>query len=242
MGEYTVAIALLFFLWLIILLLQPASRKKAMLFTGFLYAAVLIPTFWLHKFILGLAPVSQLYNPGYWQNVSTIFNLNNRTGGLAIEDVSFMIFWGGLAAVISERLRQKTLVASDPPATYLPIIIFGIAYLALLPTRVNPIYLLIIPSFLGGLSTNFVRKDLIVNSWLSGLGFAIVYFICFSVFTLLFPYFIRDHYNLKALSGIFVTSIPLEELLFAFTFGFMWGPIYKVVRGIANGPERNVKE
>jgi hypothetical protein len=229
MGEYTVGIILLFLLWLIFFIPQPGSRKKIMLFTGFLYTVVLIPTFWLHKLILYFFPVSPLYNPGYWHDVTTIFNLNNRTGGFSIEDVLFMILWGGLAGIMSIWLSKKS-VTNSSKTTYLPIVVFEVVYLVLLPTRINPIYLLIIPSFAGGLSTLLGRRDLILNSWLSGLSFTVLYILCFSIFNLLFPYFIPEHYNLKELSNLFVLGVPLEDVFYAFTFGFMWGPIYKVIK------------
>jgi len=34
-------------------------------------------------------------------------------------------------------------------------------------------------------------------------------------------------WNLKALSGLEILGIPLEELAFAFSFGFFWSGVYE---------------
>jgi len=43
-------------------------------------------------------------------------------------------------------------------------------------------------------------------------------------------------WNLKAISGILILSIPIEELLFALSFGFIWSNIYEhITRRKING-------
>jgi len=37
---------------------------------------------------------------------------------------------------------------------------------------------------------------------------------------------VKTAWNLKALSGLMVTGIPAEQLLFALTFGLMWAGFY----------------
>jgi hypothetical protein len=34
-------------------------------------------------------------------------------------------------------------------------------------------------------------------------------------------------WNLPALSGVFVAGVPLDELMFAFTFGLYWSSVYE---------------
>ena len=43
------------------------------------------------------------------------------------------------------------------------------------------------------------------------------------------PGYIERVWNLAALSGVFVLHLPLEELLFALTFGFYWSSVYEHV-------------
>jgi hypothetical protein len=41
------------------------------------------------------------------------------------------------------------------------------------------------------------------------------------------PGFIGQVWNLKALSGVLVYGLPLEELLFGFSFGLFWTGVYE---------------
>ena len=43
----------------------------------------------------------------------------------------------------------------------------------------------------------------------------------------MFPGYVQQVWNLQVVSGILVVGIPLEELLYAFSFGFMWSSIYE---------------
>ena len=41
------------------------------------------------------------------------------------------------------------------------------------------------------------------------------------------PGYIEQVWNFKALSGIVIYGLPIEELLFGFSFGLMWTGIYE---------------
>ena len=43
------------------------------------------------------------------------------------------------------------------------------------------------------------------------------------------PGYINEVWNLPALSGVLVFGIPLEELLFGWTFGMYWSGVYEHV-------------
>ena len=231
MYEYLFAMTIIFVAWINIFYSKREFRK-IMLFNGFLYAFILIPLFVIHKLLSYTFDISPLYNPAYW-TATTLFDLNNKTGGLSIEDVLFMILFGGLVAILYELLlRKKITNRVYYRKSYAPLIAFMISYIILLFSKINPIYLLILPSTLGGVITLFIRKDLIKNAWISAIAFGMVYFIGFLIFNALFPYFIKTYYNLAALSNIWILGVPIEDILYALSFGFMWGPIYKVINGI----------
>jgi len=61
----------------------------------------------------------------------------------------------------------------------------------------------------------------------SGLIFILIYFITFSLLNLFFPGYTEAVWNLSAISGIIIIGVPLEELLWAFTFGLYWSSIYE---------------
>ncbi|MBI3984343.1 MAG: hypothetical protein HY344_00160 [Candidatus Levybacteria bacterium] len=47
------------------------------------------------------------------------------------------------------------------------------------------------------------------------------------LFVWLFPGYVEAVWNLKAISGILIVGIPIEELLFAASLGAMWSSIYE---------------
>jgi hypothetical protein len=64
---------------------------------------------------------------------------------------------------------------------------------------------------------------------LDGLLFLVYYSILLAGLEWTAPGYIERVWNLDALSGIFVLHLPLEELLFALTFGFYWSSVYEHV-------------
>lgn len=54
-----------------------------------------------------------------------------------------------------------------------------------------------------------------------------IYFVYFLTLIAMYPGYVEQVWNLKAISGILVLGIPLEELLFAISFGFIWSSIYE---------------
>lgn len=43
---------------------------------------------------------------------------------------------------------------------------------------------------------------------------------------LIYPGYVHQVWNLAALSGMMIYHTPLEELIFAFTFGMYWAGVY----------------
>ena len=59
-----------------------------------------------------------------------------------------------------------------------------------------------------------------------GVSFTFLYAIVLVVDVNVYPDFF-SYWNLTQLSGIFIAKAPLEEYLFAFTFGAFWAPLYE---------------
>ncbi len=72
-------------------------------------------------------------------------------------------------------------------------------------------------------------QDLGWNTVLGGFLFMVLYFVLFALTVAAMPSFVGS-WNLSALSGILVMGVPLEELMFAFTFGMMWSGVYEHLR------------
>ena len=185
-----------------------------------------------------------LFIPEYW-NPPSLFNLAQKTG-FDIESLIFSFSLGGLAAVFYEwvfkgehkkiSLKKKGFFAFQYHLFSLfsaPLIFF----LFLIFTNLNPIYLVIISLLGGGFLTLLCRPDLKRKMFLSGFFFFLLYFFSFLILVWFYPDYIPLVWNLKALSGILILGIPLEELLFAFSLGFLWASFYEHLKGYQFRPK-----
>ncbi|MHB8525289.1 MAG: lycopene cyclase domain-containing protein [Candidatus Acidiferrales bacterium] len=183
-----------------------------------------------------LAVTEPAFVPRYW-NPFTIFNLARRTGfdlesvlfsfaigGIVFAGYEFLFRFGPVETLGAERHnrrhRQHTL------AVLLGPLLFGILIFA---TRLNPIYSSAIALIAGFAATLYCRRDLWLKMMVSGGLFFGLYFFAFVVFNLVFPGYVEAVWNLKAISGVLFMGVPLEEMMFAFTFGLYWSSVYEHV-------------
>jgi len=192
--------------------------------------------------LLGLS--EPIFVPRYW-NPPSLFDLAQRTG-FDIESLIFCFAIGGIGAVMynaftnrglgkvscterhSGRHRWHRLAISAPFLTF-PLLYF-------LPW--NPIYPGIVSMAIGGAANVLCRPDLLRNTLIGGVLFLMLYAAFMLLLTLFEPGYIKAVWNLPALSGVRLGSIPLEEFGFGFAFGLYWAGIYEHVtwhRSIPNG-------
>ena len=81
--------------------------------------------------------------------------------------------------------------------------------------------------FLAGLAALWCRPDLKTKIWVGGIIFLLFYFVYFFLLDLLYPGYVERVWTLSAISGILILGIPVEELIFAFTFGMLWSSYYE---------------
>lgn len=212
---------LLLLVWLLLFLsLRSGESKKKML----------IVSLWTS--LLGLT--EPIFVPVYW-NPPSLFDLASRTG-FDIESLLFAFGIGGIVVILYERLfrmrhvNMSTNERSRPRhrmhifALLSAPVMFVILYLA---TEMNPIYSASIALALGGVFTWYCRPDLKTKMFVSMILFVAIYYIYFLTLVALLPGYVNEVWNLPSLSGILITGIPLEELLFAASFGFIWSSIYE---------------
>ena len=179
--------------------------------------------------LLGLT--EPLFVPAYW-NPPSLFNLAERTG-FDLESLLFAFAVGGIVVSAYEyifaakhlsishshrRHRFHLLALASPPITLLVFLIF-------LP--VNVIYSASLALLIGFFFTCYCRPDLVRKMAVSGALFTVIYFLSFFTLRVLFPGYVEAVWNLSALSGWFVVGVPVEELLWAFTFGLYWSSVYE---------------
>ena len=191
---------------------------------------MLIVSLWTS--LLGLS--EPIFVPAYWSPPS-LFDLALKTG-FDIESIIFAFAIGGGASLLYERIfatRHEVMppsVRHDPRHRYhgwallSASIVFGTLYTA---TNLNPIYSASIALFLGGIFSLYCRPDLWKKMIVSAFIFLTLYFVYFGTLIALYPGYVERVWNLSAVSGILVLGVPIEELLFALSFGFLWSSIYE---------------
>jgi len=175
-----------------------------------------------------------LFVPAYW-NPPSLFNLAQKTG-FDIESFLFSFGVGGLTVVLYEwifpvRHEVVSIVERHHPRHRFHVFVLlsaPLIFVVLLGlTELNPIYSALLSLTGGGLLTWWCRPDLGRKMVVSAFLFLALYFVYFLTLLSIYPDYVRLVWNLQAISRILVLGIPLEELLFAFTLGFLWSSVYE---------------
>lgn len=171
--------------------------------------------------------------PQYW-NPPSLFELAQSTG-FDIESIIFSFAIGGIGAVFYNSLMHTRLEPVDPEerrhvrhrlhrwALAMPFVLFPAFYF--LPW--NPIDAAIAAMLLGTIAAVLCRPDLKANTLVGGVLFLALYTIFLLGLKWSAPGYIEQVWNLAALSSVIVYGLPLEELLFGFSFGLVWTGIYE---------------
>ncbi len=174
-----------------------------------------------------------LFVPEYW-NPPSLFELAQRTG-FDIESFIFSFAIGGIAAVLYNVIMHKRVDVLDLAerhhlrhhwhrwAVLAPFALFPVLYF--LPW--NPIHAGIAAMFLGAIAAVLCRPDLKSNTLIGGLLFLALYTVFLLGLKWSAPGYIEQVWNFAALTGVRIYGLPLEELLFGFSFGLMWTGIYE---------------
>ena len=174
-----------------------------------------------------------LFVPEYW-NPPSLFELAQRTG-FDIESVIFAFAIGGLGVVLYSRLAGRdpatvSAQARNPSRHRLHAIALltpAIVFIALTPLGLNPIYPAIIAMTAGAAAAVACRPDLLAKTLIGGLLFASFYAVFIFGLAVTVPGYIQSVWNLPGLSGVVPAGVPLEEILFGFSFGLLWSSAYE---------------
>jgi hypothetical protein len=174
-----------------------------------------------------------MFVPEYW-NPPSLFELAQRTG-FDIESIVFSFAIGGIAAVLYNIILHKRMEVLSPAerhqwrhrlhrwALAAPFVLFPVLYF--LPW--NPVYAGIAAMVLGAIAAVLCRPDLTSNTLVGGILFLALYTVFLLGLKWSAPGYIEQVWNLEALSGVLIYGLPLEELLFGFSFGLVWTGIYE---------------
>ena len=193
---------------------------------------MLVVSLWTSLFGL----TEPIFVPSYW-NPPSLFDLAHRTG-FDIESLIFAFAIGGIAVVFYDRIfgpRHITLPATEQHQTRhryhqwalaTAPIVFLVLYFA---SDLNPIYSSVIAFIAGGIATWYCRSDLKKKMIISAFIFLALYFFYFLTLIAAYPGYVEQVWRLNLISGILIIGIPIEELMFAFSFGFFWSSVYEHV-------------
>ena len=174
-----------------------------------------------------------IFVPEYW-NPPSLFELAQRTG-FDLESIIFSFAIGGIGAVLYNIMLRKRMEFVGPVerrqrrhrwhrgALAVPFVLFPILYV--LPW--NPIYAGIAAMVAGAIAAVLCRPDLKSNTLLGGVLFLALYTIFLLGLKWSAPGYVEQVWNLRALSGIVIYGLPVEELMFGFSFGLFWTGIYE---------------
>ncbi len=174
-----------------------------------------------------------LFVPEYWSPPS-LFNLALTTG-FDIESLIFCFGIGGVAAVLYNIFRGHVVYPLPMEERsrrihryhYAAILSPVFVFVPLAFIDWNPIYPGIIAMAVGSVATASCRHDLISKSWIGGVIFASYYLVFLIGLRITAPGYIERVWNLLDLSGASLFSFPIEEFLFAITFGMFWSSVYE---------------
>jgi len=216
---YLALSATLFAVWLVLYALRVDIRREMR---------------WVSLGTMFLGLTEPLFVPAYW-NPPTLWNLARRTG-FDLESLLFSFAIGGIVFAAYDvifrtapsesmgherghpRHRYHWLAILSAP------VLFGLLWAL---TDLNPIYAAAIALVAGFVATLACRPDLWLKMLVSGGLFFLLYFVVFALFDRAFPGYVAAVWNLKAVSGLLLVGVPLEELMFAFTFGLYWSSMYE---------------
>ena len=184
-----------------------------------------------------------LFVPEYW-NPPTLFDLAQRTG-FDIESLIFCFGIGGIGSVLYSVLTHRNDVAVPASEKRMPLHRHHyktlaspfVAFLLLYFLPWNPIYPSIAAMAVGAIATLLCRPDLKTKTWVGGVLFLSYYLVFFLALEATSPGYVQLVWNLQDISGILWLGIPLEELLFAFTFGLYWSGVYEHLMWQRPAPE-----
>ena len=204
--------------WLVLFLRLAAFRQTMLL---------------MSIFTTPLGLTEPLFVPRYW-NPPSLFDLAQRSG-FDIESLIFSFAIGGVGAVLYCVATGKALGALDATervaprhryhrlALIAPVVVFP----GLFALPWNPIYAAIVALGVGGGAIAACRPDL-ARSVVIGGGLFTALYAAFLIFLEIgAPNYISQVWNLADLSGVRLAGMPLEELLFGFSFGTYWSGLYE---------------
>tara|TARA_R110001606_G_C15404705_1_gene654296 strand:- start:29533 stop:30252 length:720 start_codon:yes stop_codon:yes gene_type:complete len=188
---------------------------------------------WASLFTMPFGLTEPLFVPEYWMPPS-LFDLAKNTG-FDIESLIFCFAIGGVSSVFYNLLTHKIpqLVEADERRNpshrhhYIALVTPPVVFIVFYLFPWNPIYPSIFAMFFGAVATILCRPDLKRKTWVGGLLFLGYYAIFLAGLEWSNPGYIDRIWNMDVLTGVKISFMPIEELVFAIGFGMYWSGVYE---------------
>lgn len=211
-SAYLIGALIFGLVWLIFFWRRPDLRREMIVLS--LLAGVMGPLsehFYLQDY----------WQPRYWFPASIKF-----------EDFLAGFFLGGISAVGYEVIwRRHHSCACDLKTTWVLPLATAVGLISLIGLfhglGVNSIYASILSFLLTAGIILTSRRDLWPAAVGSGLTLAAVMFIFYLIYQRIYPGIIQSWWRLKNISGILLLGVPIEELVWGFSWGLVAGPLYE---------------
>jgi hypothetical protein len=156
---------------------------------------------------------------------------------VGIEDILIGFASGGIAAVIYEEIFGKHMYRKKKDHHELGAICIALLLaftIGLLFWRfhLTSFTASTIGMIIVGIILISLRRDLIVASLMNGILMLVVVLPVYYIWMFVSPGYIEQIWLYNFLSGIKITGIPIEELVFWLLFGFIIAPFYEYWQGI----------
>jgi hypothetical protein len=203
--------------WILFYILRPDLRRRMLIFS---------------LIITPMGPLSEIwFLRDYWRRPTI-------TGyPISIEDAIFAFAIGGIAYGIYKIFFNMAAVQSEdqPRRAWLVIAFFVITILPLLIftdlLHVNSIFSSAFSLFLIAIFTWILRPDLLKSSIVSGLMVVVLFFLVYKGMQVIFPGAIEYWCMGCNPSGLRLSGINLEELLWDFAWGLAGSTMVEAVTG-----------
>ncbi len=182
---------------------------------------------------VGLLSVATSY---YWWTQDWWHPLTITGTRVGIEDFLTGFGSGGIMAVAYEGIfkrkyfRRKLRNHHPGAATLLLLMAFSTAWLfwgvGITSFWASVVSLLLIAGIMF-----FYRRDLFANGVASGLIVMVIATLPYYAIQFFSPDWVSATYHYEKLSGVHITGIPIEELVFWFLAGLVFGPFYEYWQG-----------
>lgn len=184
------------------------------------------------SFLIGTVSVATAY---YWWTRDWWHPMTITGTRVGIEDFLSGFASGGIMAVIYEIVFKKKyfvrkLQHHQPGGSTILLILILLTSWLFWGVGLTSFYASAITLTTSASLLFYFRRDLFLNGALSGLLMMFISLTVYYAIIFLTPGWIATTYD-PTLSGVYITGIPVEELIFWFLAGLVFGPFYEYWKG-----------